>query len=246
MRHILVCLALLASAPALAQPASPPPGHGPKPATFSLLGQGTASAAPDIAVLTSGVVSEAKTARAALDSSNAAMDKLIASLRSAGIEERDIATSGFSVQPRYTSVSSVSSSSARQPPRIAGYEVRNAVTVKVRDLANLGSILDKVVTEGSNQIDNLVFDISDKDKVLSEARKKAFENARAKAELFAEAAGVKLGRLREISDQNVNAPPPRPLMMRAEIAQHSAAKVPVAQGEQEIEANVMTVWEVAP
>ncbi|MDX6805680.1 SIMPL domain-containing protein [Terrihabitans rhizophilus] len=246
MRHVLLCLALFSATPALAQPAPPPPAHGPhgrQPALFSISGQGTAYAAPDIAVLTSGVVTEANTAREALDANTAAMEKLLASLKSSGLEERDIATSGFSVQPRY--VYAQKPDGTQEAPRITGYEVRNTVTVKVRDLAKLGGILDRVVTEGSNQIDGLAFDIADKKSVLDEARRKAFEDARAKAELFAQAAGVKLGRVRELTD-NVVAPPmpPRPQMMRAEMAK--SADVPVARGEQEIEAGVNVIWEIAP
>jgi uncharacterized protein len=241
MRRVLACLFLLAAPAALAQPAPPPSPHAHQAATFTLSGQGIASAAPDMAVLTSGVVSQDETARGALDANNAAMEKLVAALRAAGIESRDIQTSGFSVQPRYIYPQG---GDTAQAPKITGYEVRNAVTAKVRDLDNLGAILDKAVTEGSNQVDALAFDISDKAALLDEARRKAFEDARGKAQKFADAAGVKLGRLRELSDENVNAPPPRPMMMRAEMAK--SADVPVERGEQEIEVNVRTVWEIAP
>lgn len=248
MRHMLLCFALLAATPALAQPAPPPPSHTPHApygaqGMFSISGQGIATAAPDMAVVTSGVVTEATTAREALDANTAAMDKLLASLKSSGLEERDIATSGFSVQPRY--VYGQKPDGTQEAPRITGYEVRNTVTVKVRDLGQLGGILDRVVTEGSNQIDGLAFDIADKKTVLDEARRKAFEDAKAKAELFASAAGVKLGRVRELTN-NVPAPPmlPRPQMMRAETAK--SADVPVARGEQEIEASVNVIWEIAP
>jgi uncharacterized protein len=246
MRHVLLCFALLAATPALAQPAPPPPPHGPHGAhagLFSISGQGTATAAPDMAVVTSGVVTEATTAREALDANTAAMDKLLASLKASGLEERDIATSGFSIQPRY--LYAQKPDGTQEAPRITGYEVRNTVTVKVRDLGKLGGILDRVVTEGSNQIDGLAFDIADKKRLLDEARRGAVEDAKSKAEVFATAAGVKLGRVRELTD-NVNAPPvpPRPMMMRAEMAK--SADVPVARGEQEIEVGVNVVWEIAP
>src|SRR5690606_36385903 len=111
----------------------------------------------------------------------------------------DIATSGFTVQPRY--VYSKRNDGTQEPPRIAGYEVRNTVTVRVRGLEKLGTVLDSAVTEGSNQIDSLSFDISEKAALLQEARKKALADARAKAETYAEAAGVTLGRLRELTEQ---------------------------------------------
>ena len=105
--------------------------------------------------------------------------------------------------------------------------------------------VDKAVTEGSNQIDNLSFDISKKDELLNEARKEALADARAKAELYAEAAGVKLGRLRELSEQAGHFPPPRPMMMRME-AKAASADVPVERGEQEVTVNVTATWEIAP
>lgn len=248
MRFALAVVLALAAAPVLAQPEPPAPHsphgpHGPRPAIFVLSGEGRASAAPDMAVITSGVVTQAETARAALDDNTAAMTKLIDSLKSAGIEARDIATSGFSVQPRY--VYQQRNDGTQEPPRISGYEVRNSVTVKVRDLAKLGGVLDKAVTEGSNQIDNLSFDISNKDALLDEARKEALADARAKAELYAEAAGVKLGRLRELSEQVGHFPPPRPMMMRME-AKAASADVPVERGEQEVSINVTATWEIAP
>lgn len=234
---------VLTAAPAFAQDTPPPPQPGPRPAIFVLSGEGTASAAPDLAVINSGVVSEAATAREALDANSAAMAKLVETIKAAGVEDKDIATSGFSVQPRY--IYSQRKDGTQEPPRITGYEVRNTVTVKVRDLSKLGGVLDKAVTEGSNQIDSLSFDIADKKKLYEEARKEAFADARAKAELYAEAAGVKLGRLRELSEQqSPGFPPPRP-MMRMEM-KAAQADVPIERGEQEIAVNVIATWEIAP
>jgi uncharacterized protein YggE len=228
--------------PVLAQEPPPPP-HGPRPAIFVLSGEGTASATPDLAIISSGVVSEGKTARDALDASTAAMDKLITAIKASGVADKDVATSGFSVAPRY--VYSQRNDGTQEPPRITGYEVRNTVTVKVRDLSKLGGILDKAVTEGSNQIDSLTFDIADKKKLYEDARKGALTDARAKAELYAAAAGVKLGRLRELSEQtSAGYPPPRP-MMRME-AKAASADVPIERGEQEISVNVTATWEIAP
>jgi uncharacterized protein YggE len=235
-------VALLA-VPALAQDAPSPPPPSPRPAIFVLSGEGRASAAPDLAIINSGVVSEGASAREALDANTAAIAKLVASIKAEGIEDKDIATSGFSVQPRY--IYSQRNDGAQEPPRISGYEVRNTVTVKVRDLAKLGGILDKAVTEGSNQIDSLSFDIADKKPLYEEARKSALADARAKAELYAAAAGVKLGRLRELSEQTgSNFPPPRPVMrMEMKAAQ---ADVPIERGEQDITVNITTTWEIAP
>jgi uncharacterized protein YggE len=206
-------------------------------------GHGTASAKPDLAILNTGVVTQAKMAREALDANTAAMEKLMASLRAAAIEDKDIATSGFTVQPQFFYAQKPDGT--QEAPRITGYEVRNGVTVKVRDLTKLGGVLDKVVTEGANQIDSLVFDIDDKKTVLDEARRKAFEDAREKAQLYARAAGVTLGRVRQVSEREAGAfppPPPAPMMR----AMEKSADVPVAPGEQEVDASVTASWEVAP
>lgn len=241
MRLALAFAIALTAAPAFAQDAPPPPPSQ-RPAVFVLSGEGKASAAPDLAIINSGVVSEGATAREALDANTTAMATLVNAIKAAGIEDRDIATSGFSVQPRY--IYSQRNDGTQEPPRISGYEVRNTVTVKVRDLTKLGGILDKAVTEGSNQIDSLSFDIADKKKIYEEARKAALADARAKAELYAEAAGVKLGRLRELSEQaGAGFPPPRP-MMRMEMK--AQADVPIERGEQDIAVNITTTWEIAP
>ena len=241
MRHALALVLALAATPVFAQDAPTPPHQ--RPAVFVLSGEGIVSATPDMAVLRSGVVTEAKTAREALDANTAAMTKLIASFKEAGIQDRDVATSGFTVQPRY--VYDKRSDGSQQPPRIAGYEVRNTVTVRVRGLEKLGAVLDSAVTEGSNQIDSLSFDVSEKAGLLQEARKKALADARAKAEVYAEAAGVTLGRLRELTEQRHDGFVPRP-MMRMEAASAAPAPVPIEAGEQDIRVNVTTTWEIAP
>lgn len=241
MRHALALILALTAVPALAQVDPPPHNATPRPAIFVLTGEGTATAAPDMAILRSGVVSEGQTARAALNANTAAMEKLIAGFKAAGIEARDIQTSGFSVQPRY--LYGQRNDGTQEPPRITGYEVRNTVALKIRDLDKLGSVLDAAVTDGSNQIEGLTFDVSNKDELLNDARRKALADARAKAELYAEAAGVKLGRLRELSERTGDFPPPRPMVMRMEAAK---ADVPVERGEQELTVNVTATWEIAP
>lgn len=236
---LAVLATLLLASGAIAQPAPPPHLPHERQATISLQGEGTASAAPDIAILTSGVVTEDKEAGAALKANTEAMTKVIATFRDAGIEERDIATSNFSVQPRY--VYPQRNDGSQEAPRITGYEVRNNVTVKVRDLSKLGGVLDAAVSGGSNMVENLALEVAEPDALLDEARKKAVEDARRKAELYAQAAGVKLGRVMAISESGA-LPPPRPYAMRAEMAK--AADVPIAGGEQEMQINVTMTWEI--
>ncbi len=211
--------------------------EAPRP-TLSLAGTGEILATPDMALIQSGVVTEAETARAALDANNEAIAAVIAAMKEAGIEARDIQTSGFSVQPRFHFPKNGDDT---ESPRIIGYSVTNAVTVRVRDLDTLGSVLDKAVTVGANRINGINFVVSDADKRLDEARGLAIADATRKARIYADAAGVNLSRVQSISEAGGYAPAPRKaMMMRAE----SAPAVPVEAGEQSLSVNVSVTWEI--
>ncbi len=204
--------------------------------TLSLAGEGTASAAPDQATVTSGVTSEGQTASEAVAANSKAMAALIDAFKKAGIQAADLQTSGFSVQPRYAQPKEGSG----EAPKIDGYEVRNQVTVRVRDLTKLGAVLDTAVASGSNQIDGVNFGLADPAPVLDKAREAAVADARRKAELIAKAAGVKLGRILAIAEPG--AEPPRPMM--AAYAMEKMAAVPVEAGESEFKARVNVTWEI--
>lgn len=193
-------------------------------------GQGSAELAPDMAVLQMMVTREAATARAALDANSSAMAQVIKALRDEGIAERDIQTANFSIQPRYT-YPSPKAQGENQVPRIVGYTVRNGLSVRVRDLGKLGAVMDQSVTLGVNEGGNLLFTNDDPSAAIEQARIAAVQEATGKATTLARAAGVKLGRVLEISEQSYN-PPPMP-MMRAEMmmAKSADAAVPVAAGE---------------
>ncbi len=236
-RAVIALAALLAIQPALAQPQP----HGPRPATMSMAGEGLVSAAPDIAIVNAGVVTDGKTARAAVDANSAAMDKVIAAVKAAGVEDRDIATSGFNVQPQWHYPDRRPDVPAEQP-RILGYEVRNELRVRVRDIAGLGAILDAALTSGSNQMSGLVFDVSDRTVKLDEARRQAVADARRKAEIYAAAAGVKLGRIVSISEDVRGGP--SPVMARADFSEAKAMAVPIAAGERELAVSVQITWEI--
>ena len=193
-------------------------------------GQGSAELKPDMAVLNLTVTREAKTARAALDANSAAMAKVLAELQAVGIEERDLQTSNFNIQPRYTQ-SPRKADGERPPPRIAGYVVRNSLSVRVRDIDLVGGVLDKSVELGVNEGGNIQFGNDDPSAAITKARKAAVADALDKARTLAAAAGVELGDILEISEQSRM---PRPVpMMDAEMGMMRAASapVPVAAGE---------------
>ena len=192
-------------------------------------GQGSVDVAPDMAVLFLTVTREADTARAALDANSAAMSDVLAAMKAEGIKARDLQTSGFSIQPRYFYPPQKPSAN-REPPRIVGYTVRNSLNVRVRDIKTVGRILDKSVTLGVNEGGNITFTNDDASAAITQARVKAVKEAVARANTLAEAAGVKIGKLLEISEQSPN---PRPMpMASAEMSMaRSARTVPVATGE---------------
>ena len=208
--------------------------------TLSLTGQAEVTAAPDMAVISAGTVSEAKTAREALTANNEAMATVIATIEAAGVAKKDIQTSNFSVQPKYL-YPKAPAGGEQQPPRIVGYTVSNSVSVIVRDLNKLGTIMDAVVSSGVNQMNGLSFTIAKPEPLRDEARKQAVASALARANLYAQAAGVKLGPILSISEAG-GPRPPQPVARMAARAAVAEASVPIAQGEQSISATVNIVW----
>jgi hypothetical protein len=211
--------------------------------TIAIEGRGEVRAAPDMATINSGVTTQGATAREALDANTAAMSELIAALKEAGIEARDIQTSGFSVNPNYVYSDARDELGYSLPPKINGYQVSNSVTVVVRDLEELGSILDRSVTVGANTVNGVSFSVADPSELLNEARRIAFTDAREKAELYAGVADATLGDLEQISErQDFNAPQPYPMYARAEMA--GSAPVPVEAGEMSFAITVNVTWDL--
>lgn len=235
---ILIPLALgtFLAAPALAQSAPSLP-------TISVDGRGEVTASPDTAYINSGVTTQAATAREALDDNTAAMTQLIDTLKAAGIEERDIQTSGFSVSPNYVYSDVRDALGYTQPPKISGYTVSNTVNVRVRNIDILGDVLDKSVTVGANTINGISFAVADPSELYDQARKLAFEDALAKARLYADAAGVDLESVRSISESQAYAPP-QPYMMREAALGASDRAVPIQSGELTFSINVQVSWEI--
>ncbi len=192
-------------------------------------GEGQAQAAPDMAILDLTVLREGKTARAALTENNKAMTQVLAAMKEAGIEDRDLQTSGINIQPTYTYPSDKNGLKA---PKIIGYNVTNGLTVRVRDLDKVGDLLDKSIDLGVNQSGGLRFVNDDPSKSMTEARKKAMANAMDKAKTLTEAGGIKLGRVLEINEYSSN---PQPVMMArtkmVPMAAEATDSVPVAAGE---------------
>jgi uncharacterized protein YggE len=202
-------------------------------------GEGEAAIAPDMAVVTLSVMREAETARAALDEANAAMAAVIAAMKENGIEARDLQTSGLQINPRYV----YPDNGGAEQPRIVAYQVSNTLTVRVRDIAAVGEVIDRSVTLGVNQGGSIAFTNDDPAPALTEARKRAVQDAMARARTLAEAAGVGLGGILEISEQSFT-PPPMPLSAKAARMEASFDAVPVEAGENSYRIQVNVTFEL--
>jgi len=207
---------------------------------ISVTGVGEATAAPDMATVTLGVVSEAETAAAALAQNSATVSELIAALKDEEIANRDIQTANFSIQPKIVYPERTRTDPGE--PRIVGYTVNNSLIVRIRDLERTGAILDRMVSLGSNTVSGIQFGVAEPKPVEERARKAAVADARARAELYAEAAGVALGGIVLIAESGAEAPRPVP-MARTTMAE--AMPVPVQGGELTFSSRVSIVWEIA-
>lgn len=203
-------------------------------------GEGDAAVAPDLAIISLGVAETRKTAREALDVANAAMTAVVDALKKQGIAPRDLQTSGLSIQAQYNYPQN--EDGTPKPPILTGYMVSNTLTVRIRDLAKVGAVIDQAVTLGVNQGGDIRFTNVDAAKTVTEARTEAVKNAIAKAQTLADAAGVKLGRILEITESS-NAEEPRPLMS-ARMAKESDDAVPVEAGENSYSVSVNVTFAI--
>ncbi len=219
-RHLLT----LAFSALLAMPLTAHAADTVAPPHLTVTGEGEAAMAPDMAILTLSVTRQAKTARAALDADSAAMAAVIDAMKTGGVAARDLQTSGLSIQPQ---IVYPKDDKGDQQPHIVGYQVSNTLTVRVRELDKLGTLIDQSVTLGVNQGGDIVFTNDDPTAALTEARKKAVADAIARARTLTEAAGIKLGDITEITEQSTGgAPEPFAAKMRA-----APGAVPVETGE---------------
>jgi uncharacterized protein YggE len=222
MNRTIMALALALSA---AVPLGSAHAQQQPPPRIIVTGEGEAAVAPDMALLSLSVMREAATAREALDANNEAMERVTAAMKELGIAARDLQTAAIQIVPRYNYANRPDGT---QTAELVGYSVTNTLSVRVRDLERTGEIIDRAVTLGVNQGGNIVFDKDDPSATITEARKKAVANATAKARTLAEAAGVGLGKVLEISEQAFM-PPPMP--MEAKAFDRAASAVPIEAGE---------------
>ena len=196
---------------------------------ISVAGVGEIVTTPDIATVRMGVTSQSDTARKAMDKSSKVIAEILNLLEAQGVGATDIQTSDLSLFPEFEN------RTPGKPPTTTGFRAQNLLSVTVRDLPNLGRILDLAGKAGGNVIQSIQFEKDDTKALMDEARKKAIENAIEKATLYATSAGVNVGPVITISEQTQHGTPLPIGMARAEAM---VSAVPMAGGELTVRANV--------
>jgi uncharacterized protein len=206
---------------------------------IEVAGEGSVSAAPDFARVTLGVASTGKTAGEAMVANAKAANALVSLIKAEGVAPADIQTSEMSISPTF----SQPAHGQETAPTITGYSVTNNVAVTVREIPRLGALLDKAVTAGANSVYGVGFGHNDTSALLDKARPLAVEDARRKAEIFAGAAGAKIGRLMALTEEAGRQPP---IAFSRAFAASAPAPTPIEAGEDKLTVTVTARFELAP
>ncbi len=205
--------------------------------TFSVSGEGKITVVPDIATVTVGVQTQGNTAKQVQNDLNQKINGVSSSMKQLGVDEKDIQTSNYNIYPTYDYTNS--------KQRITGYQASTNLIIKVRDLDKANTVVDAATENGANTISGISFDVSDKSKAENEARQKAFQEAHTKAEMAAQIAGFRLGRVINYSE-NSGGPIMVPMMARAEMApsKDAGGATEVQPGSQEVTLTVTVSYEI--
>ena len=242
MKRIAAALVLFAGTaaalPALAQGLEADAAF--RATTLTLSSSGEARTSPDQASISLGVTTEGATAAVAMQRNRERMNAVVAAVRREGIAERDIQTSGLNLSPQYVHENN-------KAPRVTGYQASNMVTLTVKDLARLGPVVDAVVGAGANQVHGINFGLQNVDAASDEARRTAVRNVQRKAELYAQATGMRIVRLVNLTEGGGYQPrPPVPMYRsRAVMMEAADAATSVSPGEVEVRVDVTAVYELA-
>ncbi|HEY2069783.1 MAG TPA: SIMPL domain-containing protein [Rhizomicrobium sp.] len=226
---VLAALLLVVAAPCAAQQA---PGR-----VIEMTGQGSVAVMPDQAMVTGGVVSDAKAAADAVAANSRTMNRVVAALKAMGIPDKDIHTTRFDLEPQYAAADAKSG----QPRHIAGYEATNGVSVRLDDINRAGAVLDTLIAAGANQSVNVDFDIKDRKPALAEARKKAAQDALERAQAYAGTLGDALGPVLSITEGQGDYVMAGGARMKPQ-GLYSSSPVTVMASEQTVDATVTVEW----
>jgi uncharacterized protein YggE len=232
---ILPAAVLLASWPALAQT---PSNAEFATTTLDLSATGEVSVPPDHATLDLGVTIQAPNAAAAVRQDAQTMTQVLAALKAQGVADRDVRTSGLSVQPQYIFAPNT-------PRRLNGYEAANRVTVTVQDPSRLGALVDAAVAAGANDVGGIAFALKDPQAVQDEARLEAVKALAARADLYAKAAGYRVARLVNLTEGQRFVPGPQAQLAEVVVTGvRRGAPTPVAAGDITIRVQVSATYEL--
>ncbi|WMJ70021.1 SIMPL domain-containing protein [Stenotrophomonas sp. 24(2023)] len=237
---LLLALSLALGASMSAHADTPAPAIAPVQGTLlNISANAEATRVPDVASLSAGVVTQAVDGNSAMRENAQQMDKVLAAIKAAGIAERDVQTSGVSLNPQYRYAEN-------EAPKITGYQASNNVSVKVRDIARLGKVLDALAAQGANQINGPSFEIDKPEPVYDEARLAALKKAQERAQTYARSLGLQVRRIVSISENSNGGFRPVPMMMARSAAAGMAMDkaTPVAPGESTVSVNLDVVFEL--
>ncbi len=196
---------------------------------------GEVQRAPDIAEIGVGVVTQAADAKAALSANAEQMTRVLGAVSKAGIADRDVQTSGVNLQPQYQY-------GENQPPKLNGYQASNRVSVKIRDIARVGEVLDALASAGANQIDGPNFMLDKPETARDEARRIALASAQARAKMYADAIGLKVSRIVSIDETGGGFQ--APVRFAKSAMAMDSASTPVMPGEQSHAVTINVVFEL--
>jgi uncharacterized protein YggE len=198
---------------------------------------GESTRVPDVAIISTGVVTRSTTASGAIQQAATSMARVRSALKAAGIADRDIQTSNLSLNPEYRYVEN-------QPPQLTGYSATNQLTVRFRDIAQTGKVIDALVREGANQINGPSLTIDKPEAALDEARANAVVMGRARAELYARSLGLRIVRVVSVSESGGGYAPPPPMPYGVMAARAQAADSKIDAGEQKLSVTLGMVFEL--
>lgn len=201
----------------------------------------TTRTAPDLAIVTLGVVAQGATARAAQDAQNERMSRVMEAARAAGVAEADVQTVGFALEAQYAYPRG-------GPPRVTGYASRNIVSVRLTNLGAVSGLIDATVAQGANELQGIQFTFQDEEASRNAARAQALQTARARAETYAEAADMRVVRMLSITEPGGIVPIPvdaydRRMLGRA-AAEQAAANTQISPGQLDAQSAVTVVFEL--
>ena len=234
---LLLSLSLALGASMTAQAQTVPAVVANDATLLNISAQAEARRVPDVATLSAGVVTQAVDGNTAMRENAVQMDKVMAAIKAAGIAERDIQTSGINLNPQYRYADN-------EAPKTIGYKASNTVSLKVRDIAKLGKVLDALAAQGANQINGPSFEIDQPEPVYDEARLAALKKAQARAQTYAKSLGLQVRRIVSISENSNGGFRPMPMMRAMSAGAAMDKATPVAPGESTVSVNLDVVFEL--